>query len=592
MDQYSILSVTTTTYGLLALAPPLLAIVLAMTTRQVLVSLFAGVWIGAMIVAGWNPIAATALTMDWLVEVFRSPFNTKFIILIMFMGAGAAFIHRSGGILALEQWIGDRVDSARESQILTWLIGVFIFFSSYTSTIVTGNATRDLAQENRSSREMHAYALDSTTSPVATFGPVSSWIGYQVSMIIAGFEAATITASELGMTPFGLFLQSIPWNIYCFMAFFMVGFIAITQRFFGPMLDAEWRARSTGRTIREDATPLSDVSQDVGEPSDKNPTLMNFFGPILVLLVVSLVSMWWLGGGHNPGVSISEAFQETDVALGLLYGSFAFMVSGFIGALGYRTMDLETASDTIIQGFKTMNIAIAIIVLAWSIGLAAERVGTAQVIVDAMVGSGIPGTFLPVIIFLAAMFVAFTTGTSWGTMAILTPLAIPLGYELVGPSILPVLVGVLFGGAIYGDHSSPISDTTVMSSIFSGSDHIDHVNTQIPFAGTAAVVTVFVLILYGLGLQTAYVALPLALVLTAAAVLVLNKFDARRKGLPEVMPSADAIESGEVDVEAVERGEVDGNNGSHNHFSLVPVLAVVIVAAYLALVFTFAAIGT
>jgi len=578
-------------FGVLALAPPLLAIVLAMTTRQTLVSLFAGVWIGALLVAGWNPIAATALTMDWLVEVVRSPFDTKFILLIMFMGAGAAFIYRSGGILALERWIGDRVDTARESHILTWLIGVFIFFDSYTSTVVTGNATRELSQENRSSREMHAYVLDSTTSPVTTFGPVSNWIGFQVSMIIAGFEATEVTAAELGATPFGLFLESIPWNIYCFMAFFMVGFIAFTQRYFGPMLDAEWRARKTGNTIREDATPLSDVSQDVGEVSEKNPSLVNFFLPILVLLGVGLVSMWWLGGGHRPGVDIATAFQETDVALGLLYGAFAFMLTGFVGALGYRTMDLETASETIIDGFKTMNIAIAIIVLAWAIGLAAEKVGTAEFIVDTMVGSGVPGGFLPAIIFVAAAFVAFTTGTSWGTMAILTPLAIPLGYELVGPSILPVLIGVLFGGAIWGDHSSPISDTTVMSSIFAGSDHIDHVNTQIPFAGTAAGVTLIALALYGFGVRTPYVSLPLAFVLTMGAVLAFNRIDARRKGLPEVMPSAEDIESGNVDVEAIENGEVDGNNGTHEYFSLVPVLAIVVVAGYLVLLFAFATLG-
>jgi Na+/H+ antiporter NhaC len=574
-------------YGLLALAPPLLAIVLAMTTRQVLVSLFAGVWVGALIVSQWNPIAATALTMEWLVQVVRSPFDTKFIILILFMGAGAAFIYRSGGILALERWIGDRVSTARESQVLTWLIGVFIFFDSYTSTVVTGNATRELSQENSSSREMHAYALDSTTSPVTTFGPVSNWIGFQVSMIIAGFEAARVSAADLNLTPFGLFLQSIPWNIYCFMAFFMVGFISITQRFFGPMLDAEWRARSTGETIREDATPLSDVSSDVGEQSEKNPSLVNFFAPILVLLVVGLVAMWYLGGGHRPGVDVSTAFQQTDVALGLLHGSFAFMLTGFVGSLAYGTMDLEEASDTIINGFKTMNIALAIIVLAWAIGYAAEQVGTAQFIVDTMVGSGVPGSFLPLIIFLAAMFVAFTTGTSWGTMAILTPLAIPLGYQLVGPSVLPVLVGVLFGGAIWGDHSSPISDTTVMSSIFAGSDHIDHVNTQIPFAGTAAGSTIVVLLLYGLGLQSPYVALPLAAVLTLVAVLALNKWDARRKGLPEVMPTADEIDA--ADGELPDSREAE--NGSYDHLSFVPLVAIVVVTGYLLLVFGFATLG-
>lgn len=576
-------------YGLLALAPPLLAIVLAMTTRQVLVSLFAGVWTGALIVEQWNPIAATALTMDWFVQVVRSPFDTKFIILILFMGAGAAFIYRSGGILALERWIGNRVNTARESQILTWLIGVFIFFDSYTSTVVTGNATRELSQDNNSSREMHAYVLDSTTSPVTTFGPVSNWIGYQVSMIIAGFEAARVSAAELGTTPFGLFLQSIPWNIYCFMAFFMVGFIALTQRFFGPMLDAEWRARTTGKTIRDDATPLSDVSNDVGEPSEKNPSLVNFFAPIFALLIVGLVSMWYLGGGHQPGVGIATAFQETDVAMGLLHGAFAFMLTGFAGSLAYGTMNLEEASDTIINGFKTMNIALAIIVLAWAIGLAAEQVGTAQFIVDVMVGSGVPGSFLPLIIFIAAMFVAFTTGTSWGTMAILTPLSIPLGYELVGPSVLPVLLGVLFGGAIWGDHSSPISDTTVMSSIFAGADHIDHVNTQILFAGTAAGATIIVLVLYGVGLQSVYVALPLAAILTVATVLVLNKLDTRRKGLPEVMPSAAELD--DEAIERVEQGDRSGISTNHTFFSLVPIVAVLVVSSYLLLVFAFSTLG-
>ena len=567
-------------FAALALAPPLLAIALAMYTRQVLVSLFAGVWVGALLIANFNPIAATALTMDWIVEVVRSPFDTKFLILIMFMGAGAAFIYKSGGILALENWIGHRVNTARDSQVLTWVIGVFIFFDSYTSTIVTGNATRDLSEDNNTSREMHAYVLDSTTSPVTTFGPVSNWIGYQVSMIIVGFEAARVSAEDLGITAFGLFLQSIPWNIYCFLAFFMVGFISLTQRFYGPMLDAEWRSRSTGQTIREDATPLSDVSTDVGEPSEANPSLVNFFAPILSLLGVGLISMWWLGGGHQPGVDIATAFQETDVALGLLYGSFAFLAVGMIGALGLGTMDIEEASDTVIDGFKTMMIAAAIIVLAWSIGHAAEQVGTAQYIVDLMVGSGVPGSVLPLIVFLAAMFIAFTTGTSWGTMAIVTPLAIPLGYELVGPSVLPVLMGVLFGGAIWGDHVSPISDTTVMSSIFAGSDHVDHVNTQIPFAMTAAGVTVVALLLYAVGITSAFVLLPLSVLLVTVAVLGLNKFDANRKGLPEVMPTADAIGD---DNESVE--------GSYNHLTSLPLIALTVVAAYLALVVAFISFG-
>jgi Na+/H+ antiporter NhaC len=543
-------------FGVLSLAPPLIAIVLAMYTRQVLISLYAGVWIGALLVANWNPVVATTTSIDWIVQTVRDPWQAKFILLIMFMGAGAAFIYKSGSILALERWVGDRVDSSRESTLLTWLIGIFIFFDSYTSTVVTGNATREISQDNSTSRELHSYVLDSTTSPVTTFGPVSNWIGFQVSMISEGIAAAGI-AGAISLTPFAIFLKSIPWNMYCLMAFFMVGLMSTTQRFYGPMLDAEWRSRVSGESIREDATPLSDVTSDVGEPSTANPTLVNFFLPILVLLGVGIFAMWWIGGGAQPGVGISEAFTETNVALALLYAAFAFMVTGFAGALAYGTMGLEEASETVVDGFKTMLIAIAIIILAWSIGLAASKVGTAAYIVDVMVGSGVPAGVLPIIVFLAAMFVSFTTGTSWGTMGILTPIAVPLGYEFAGPEMLPVLMGVLFGGAIWGDHSSPISDTTVMSSIFAGSDHIDHVNTQIPLALTAAGATLVALVLYSVGIKSILVLLPLSAVLTVVGVYGLNKFDASRKNLPEVLPSRARIAEHQDLAERIDAGTAD-----------------------------------
>lgn len=196
--------------AILALAPPLVAIVLAMTTRQVLISLYAGVWVGALIVTSGNPISATALTMDWVIEVVRDPFNATFLVLILLMGAGAAFIYKSGSVLALENWIGDRVETARDAQILTWVIGIFIFFDSYTSTIITGNATKDLSNSRYSSREMHSYVLDSTTSPVTTFGPISNWIGFQVSVIAQVIGAGALAGAAISASPYELFLQSIP----------------------------------------------------------------------------------------------------------------------------------------------------------------------------------------------------------------------------------------------------------------------------------------------------------------------------------------------------------------------------------------------
>lgn len=579
--------------AILALAPPVVAIVLAMTTRQVLISLYAGVWIGALIVTSGNPISATALTMDWIIEVVRDPFNATFLVLILLMGAGAAFIYKSGSILALENWIGDRVETARDAQILTWVIGIFIFFDSYTSTIITGNATKDLSNSRYSSREMHSYILDSTTSPVTTFGPISNWIGFQVSVIAQVIGAGALAGAAISASPYELFLQSIPWNVYCLMAFLMVGIITITQRFYGSMLDAEWRARSERQTMREGATPLSNVTSDVGEPSDANPTLMNFFAPIAALIVTGLVSMWWLGGGAAPNVGIAQAFQETDIARALLFSAFAFAVVGFVSAIATRALNLDTASDTIVNGFKTMMIAAAIIVLAWTIGLAASNVGTAQYVINVVTGSGLPGETLPILIFIISAFIAFTTGTSWGTMSIVTPIALPLGYQTVGVEILPVLLGALLGGAIMGDHCSPISDTTVMSSIFAGSDHIDHVNTQIPFALTGGGIAIAMYTLYALGISSPLVILPVALAVTIAAVFAFNKIDARRKNLPEVMPTVADIEEGTSKSE-FEHSSTKLFGGTSMGFDIingVSVTAVIITIGYLASILAFSMFG-
>ena len=571
--------------AVLALAPPLVAIILAMTTRQVLVSLYAGIWIGALIATSGNPIAATALSLDWIVETVRDPFNATFLVLILLMGSGAAFIYKSGSILALERWVGNRVETARDAQVLTWLIGIFIFFDSYTSTIITGNATKELSNSRYSSREMHAYVLDSTTSPVTTFGPISNWIGFQVSVIAQVITAGSLTVAAIGASPYELFLQSIPWNIYCLMAFLMVGIIALTQRFYGPMLDAEWRARSKRQTMREGATPLSNVTNDVGEPSETNPTLLNFFAPIIALVVAGLVSMWWLGNGAAPDVGLAQAFQNTDIARALLFSAFAFAVVGFVGTITTGALDLDTASDTIVNGFKTMMIAVAIIVLAWTIGLAAEQVGTAQYVINLVTGSGLPGETLPILIFAISAFIAFTTGTSWGTMSIVTPLALPLGFQTVGPDILPVLLGALLGGAIMGDHCSPISDTTVMSSIFSGSDHVDHVNTQIPFAVTAGGVAIVMYSLYALGLSSPVVILPAAFVITVGVVFAFNKIDARRKNLPEVMPTVAELPEDTSEFGTDSGRSTTGLFGQESvRFDLVnavSVTAVVVTVAYL-----------
>jgi len=567
------------TMGALSLIPPLLAILLAIFTRQVLISLFLGIFSGALLIVGGNPIDGLTQSIDWIVATVTSEWNARFLVLIMFMGAGAALIYKSGSIIALERWIGDTVKNSRDSQLLTWLIGIFLFIDSYTSTIVTGNATKDISIRNNCSREAHSFALDSTTSPVTTFGPISNWIGYQVSMIVLGFTTAGITAESVGVSEYSTFLRSIPWNLYCLLAFFMVGFVALTGRYYGPMLNAEWRSRKEGKTSRDGAVPMARMEEDVGEPSTKNPQLINFILPIVVIIFVGLLAMWWIGEGYLPNVDFSTAMQQTNIAQALLYAAFAFMVVAMISSLVTRTMDLKLASQTIVNGFKTMMIAVAVIVLAKTIGGATREVGTAQYVVDVFLDIGVPGTVLPILVFLTAMFIAFTTGTSWGTMAIITPIGVVLGYEMVGFEIVPVLMGVIFGGAIFGDHVSPISDTTVMSSIFSECDHIDHVKSQMPFALTAAGVTLITLVLYAMGVNQAVVLVPLGFVLTIVAVVLLNKFDAKRKGLPEIMPS-------EAEIKA---GRTEGT--SEKMFNKMAIIAVVVASLYFVGLFFFAMMG-
>lgn len=467
----------------LSVIPPIVAVVLAILTKRVLLSLFISILVGGLIAAGGNPFEAVGITFTWMKDVMIDPWNARFLVMTALLGTGAAFMFKIGGAQGLIRALGKKLNSKKRVQLLPYFLGLIIFFNDYVNSVIVGNASKDITAKHKISREKLSYIIDSTSAPMATIGPVSDWIGFQVSLIAAAFVSTGIS----GLEPYFSFLKSIPWNFYAILCLVAVPMI-ILGKDFGPMAKAEKRAQTTGKLIPDGSVPLSSVEDDLGKPHKKEGSAWNFFLPLLALISVSLWGLWFTGGGAE-GKSMMDALADTDVSIALTWGAFAMTLTGLILAL-VQGMGLKDCEDTLLGGIRTMLPALVIIILAWSIGTVTSELGTAEFVVNAT-QSWMTAELLPFLIFIISMFISFATGTSWGTMSILTPIAIPLAYTFGGEELIPIAIGAIFAGSIFGDHVSPISDTTVMTSIFSGSDHIAHVNTQAPYAlvpaGIAAV---------------------------------------------------------------------------------------------------------
>ncbi|ELY88329.1 Na+/H+ antiporter NhaC family protein [Natrialba taiwanensis] len=539
----------TSEFGALSLVPPLLAIALAIVTRRALLSLFIGIWAGGVIIAADGaetaiefaavPFVAVVEAFGWIVASYGDDtFHAEIIAFTFLLGAGIALVWRMGGSVAVARAATTRVDSHRRVGLAAWLLGLVWFFDDYANTAIVGSAVKDIADEVQMSREKLAYILDSTAAPVATFG-ISSWVAFQIGLIQDVYDSETIS----GETPsaVGTFLRSIPFNVYCLLALLMVLIIVLTRRDFGEMLDAETRAQRTGKVTRDDATPLQSMKKDLGEPAVDDPLLRTFVVPVAVLVTVVVGGATITGfqaAGVTPGEVISETgalidlIDNTDFTGALVWGSFSMVATAVAMALYDDVLTLEESMETIFDGFGIMLTAVSILVMAWSIGTVAEVLETGQYVTALAEGIVTP-TLLPVVVLLSTGIIAFSIGTSWGTMGIVTPIAVPMAYEIGGgsPELLSVAVGAIFSGAIFGDHCSPISDTTILSSTFAGADHIDHVRTQLYYAMTVLSVSVVVYLLYGFFGLSPFVLVPIGAVVLVGLVYALSELDAARKDL-------------------------------------------------------------
>jgi|Deesub1362B_J571_1020462.scaffolds.fasta_scaffold00611_8 Na+/H+ antiporter NhaC len=484
--------------GLLSILPPVLAIVLALLLRQVLLSLFFGIWLGAAFLSSYNPLVGLMRALDhYVVGSLGDPDHAAIAIFSLLLGGMVGIISQAGGTAGIVQAISRFASSFRGGQLATWAMGLFIFFDDYANTLVVGNTMRPFTDRLRISREKLSYIVDSTAAPVASIAIISTWVGFQVGLIQSAFENLGIVRDA-----YITFLQSITYSFYSIMAIFTVFFIAFTERDFGAMLTAERRSQRTGQVLRPGAIPLADTKalESMSQKKEIPLRWANAVIPILVMILVSFAGLYYSGlqslGERATTARFGEIIGSADSFAALMWGTTVgvFIAGGM--AISQKILNLSEVMEAWLSGIRAMVLAIVILVLAWAIGNICNDLHTADYIVQTTRGLFTPH-LLPALTFVVAALTSFSTGTSWATMAILTPLVVPLAHHMpaesgmnpeVANTILIGTIGAVLSGSVFGDHCSPISDTTIMSSMASGADHIDHVRTQIPYAILAATV--------------------------------------------------------------------------------------------------------
>ena len=450
------------TYGFASLLPPLLAIGLAIYTRQVFLSLAAGIWLGHTILSGWNPAAGAASAIDGAIGVLGDPGNARVIVFTFLIGALIATVEANGGMRGFVRWVEEArwVTNARRAQIMAWLIGIVVFIESNLTILVAGSVSRPLFDRFRISREKLAYIVDSTSAPVCILIPFNAW----------GALVLGILAEQGVANPLGVFLIAIPLNLYAVTALILAGLTAFRGWNWGPMKKAEARTRE-GRLHWEHAVALADPEEIAPPPADDvvlKPR--NMLIPIAAMVISMPVFMWVTGGGD-----IREGSGSTSVLWAVIVG----LGLAWVLALAQRSLNLESLSRVGLKGAGALTGMAVVLWLALSLGDVTGSLGTG------LYAAGVVGDTFPLMVLLPLVFVvtsaiAFATGSSWGTFAIMLAVAVPLASALGLPPA-PFVAAVLSGG-IFGDHCSPISDTTIIASLASATDHIEHVRTQIPYA--------------------------------------------------------------------------------------------------------------
>lgn len=515
----------------LSILPPLLAIGLALITKEVITSLFAGILIGSCILGFYSDGFIGIFTgffdiiTTYILSALNDSGHLSVITFSIVIGGIVALISRNGGMRGVVNRITHLANTARNGQLVTWTLGVGVFFDDYANTLVVGNTMRNITDRLRISREKLAYIVDSTAAPIAAIAFVTTWIGAELGYIGSGIDK--INAVNDGVIQEGvysIFLQSLAYSYYPVFTLVFILMLILMKRDFGPMYKAESRARTTGEVNatppdEDDAAELNALAPKENTPLRARnaviPILIIVFGTLFGLLVtgfssaaseletIGVSSSSWSDSWSQLnliGTQPETTFQKIGMIIGLsdsyaalLWSSMLSLIVALLMTVSQRILTLQKSVDIVITGFKTMISAIMILVLAWSLAAITENMHTAEYL-SQLVKGNLPAFILPLVTFVLSALVAFSTGSSWSTMSLIYPLILPLAWEVTGDDggysqalqmeILYNCTASVLAGSVLGDHCSPISDTTILSSLASSCNHIDHVNTQLPYALT------------------------------------------------------------------------------------------------------------
>lgn len=498
-------------YGILSLIPPLVAIIFALKTKQTLLSLFAGVWVGATILNAWNPIEGLIKVFsDFVVPSISDKGNASLLVLVSLAGGFIYSLKVSGAAESFARIITKKVNTKKKAQLMTWACA---FLFSYTEPIlILGTVMRPITDKVKVARVKLAYILHSMGGPLASFSPISSY-----GPFIIGLIAPQLVALQLSDNPWSVYLDMLAFNLYGLFAMLTVSFVVLTGFDIGGMYKAQKRADETGELIGENDIPMVSDKEEDSLPEGYRPSLWNFLVPMALLFIGIFSVIFWTGEVGTNG--FVDAFLHADIVTAISIGFLAGTVGASGMAIMTRLRSFQQSVDDWVTGVKQMMNVPLILVMVWSIGTVTSKMGVGGYITQ-LIDGFLPVSVVPACIFVIGALISFATGSSWGVWAILMPIAIPMAHSL--DLSLPLVIGAVISSGLFGNHCSPIADTTVMTATAAACDNIEHVRTQLPYALIIAATTVCGFLIGGMTGQVIPSLLGQA-VLIVAVFWILNK---------------------------------------------------------------------
>ena len=497
-----------------SLLPPIIAIVLALITKEVYSSLFIGILAGGLLYSGFNLVATMEhVFVDGMIgTALADTWNVGILIFLVVLGGMVMLMNRAGGSAAFGRWAVEHIKSKVGAQICTIVLGVLIFIDDYFNCLTVGSVMSPLTDKHGISRTKLAYLIDATAAPVCIIAPISSW-------------AAAVTGFVDGANGLELFIKAIPYNFYAILTIVMMLTLTLGKFDYGPMRMQEM---SDHLNHKERSASITGAEDQPEPPVSSKGKVIHLILPIVVLIVCCVIGMIYTGGFFE-GADFITAFSNSDASVGLVFGSVVALIITVIFYLITRVLSFRECMNAIPEGFKSMVPAILILTFAWTLKAMTDSLGAAEFVaglVEQSAGSFM--NFLPAIVFLVGCFLAFATGTSWGTFGILIPIVVTVFGADLNNELMIIAISACMAGAVCGDHCSPISDTTIMASAGAQCDHISHVSTQLPYAITVAIVS-FVCYVFTGFIRNWLICLPLSIVLMVATLLVIRQIVNGRK---------------------------------------------------------------